>query len=67
MTDLELKLLGLKTLADEHSRRLEEIDRATCRLLGVAGNGHASDWIYDNRDTRTPEEIIKLASVKESA
>ncbi len=62
MTNTELQLLGLKTLADVHTKALEDIKRAALELTGEPDpHGHTSDWIYDALDTRTPEQILNLA------
>lgn len=62
MTETELQLLGLKTLADGYSRKIDDLRDAACALTGDVRDGHTYDWIYDHRDRRTPAEI--LAAVK---
>lgn len=61
MTNTELQLLGLKTLANTHTKALHDIKRAALELTGESDEfGHTSDWIYDLSDDRTPARILEI-------
>jgi hypothetical protein len=47
--DTRLKIIGLKTLANDHNKRLNEIYRALCDVLGTTqeeDRGAISDFVY---------------------
>lgn len=66
MTSTELKLLGLKTLADSHLRALQSIVDAAIELTADPDkdHGHTSDWIWNSRDQRSPAKILDLTAKK---
>jgi hypothetical protein len=53
-----LQLLGLKTLAIQHNKSLQDIDKAIAGILEVPNEGtnspyfgHVSDCVYDNNES----------------
>lgn len=48
--DTRLKLIGLKALADDHNKHLDDIYRVTCATLGITKetdrSGTVSDFVY---------------------
>lgn len=44
--DTFLRLLGLLTLAADHRKALEDIERSACKLLGQAPGGHVGDEVW---------------------
>lgn len=52
--DIELKLHGLRALADTHTRALEDISKTVAELVGLAEDdesGWAGDFAYDPKIT----------------
>ena len=56
-----LKLLGLKALADEHTRKLADIRKAAIALTGENDDwGLTADWISDDTDPRSVDDLLAL-------
>jgi hypothetical protein len=53
--DTRLKLIGLKALADDHNRHMQDIERVALELFGIAKeedeHGYVSDFVYDEAQT----------------
>lgn len=51
--DIELKLHGLRAIADTHARALEDIAKTVADLVGLGDDesGWASDFVYDPKIT----------------
>lgn len=61
LDDLDLKLRGLKALADQHERDLRRIIDTARELTGDEDEyGVTSDWLRDPDDQRSPSAVIAL-------
>jgi hypothetical protein len=45
--DTRLKLLGIRALAENHNRHLEDLKRVARELLGVTTETDPADWVGD--------------------
>lgn len=47
MNDDELKLLGLRALAQHHIKTISDIEKAAMAITGeTMAHGHTADWIW---------------------
>ena len=59
--DDKLRLIGLKTLAENHWKQLEAIRKSAAAITGEKSEyGHTDDWLSDANDNRSPDELFDV-------
>jgi hypothetical protein len=59
-TNQKLQLIGLRTLAEQHNKMLQDIEKAATQILGEECEDWVFDYIYESTDLDHLFEYLKI-------